>query len=89
MFLFPLSPSGEGVPSHYLTEGPIAPEFAALMEDPARLHAACQAADPPVDLPLSQCEALLSACDVSEEEPFAAMARLGLKPVQTDEIQGA
>lgn len=89
MFLFPLSPSGQEPATAYLTEGHIEPQFAALMEDPALLHAACQAADPPVDLPLSQCAALLSACDVSEDNPFAAMARMGLKPVLQDEIQGA
>lgn len=85
MFLFPLSPTGAEPSTHFLTEGPIEPQFAALMEDPALLHAACQAADPPVDLPLSQCEALLAACDVSEDEPFAAMKRMGLKPVLQEE----
>lgn len=83
MFLFPLSPTGEGEPTHYLTEGHIEQQFADLMEDPALLHAACQAAG--VDLPMSQCEALLSACDVSEEDPFTAMARMGLKPVMQEE----
>lgn len=86
MFLFPLSPTGAEPPTHYVTEGHIEEQFAALMEDPALLHAACQEAG--VTITLADCTALLAACDVSQDEPFAAMARMGLKPVQT-ETQGA
>lgn len=84
MFMFPLSSSGEEPPSHFLTEGHIEETFSVLITNSGALHQACQEAG--VELPLSYCEALLSACDVSEDNPFTAMERLALKPVLPEEI---
>lgn len=42
-------------------------------------------ADAELDVGLADVEAVLSASDVTLEEPFAAMSRLGLAMVQTTE----
>lgn len=42
---------------------------------------AAQAADPPVPCTLAEVQALFDASDITEQEPFVAMSRLGLQIV--------
>ena len=76
MFTTPLSPTGQEPVTHYISSGMISIEFAAMISDPQVMLAGCEAMGLPVSI--EQCEAILGAADVSEDSPFAAMARLGL-----------
>lgn len=77
MFSTALSPSGAVAPTHYVSAGMIEDTFAAVLADPAVMHGACQAAG--ISITLAECTALLAASDISEEPPFDALARVGLK----------
>lgn len=74
-----LSASGEEPATHYVSTGMIGIEFAAMLVDADALYAACQSVGAPITL--EQCQALVSSADVSEEQPFEAFERLGLKMV--------
>lgn len=52
---------------------------------PDQVWAACQAADPPVVCTLQQVQDLFTAADVTDEDPWTSMGRLGLQPVYTEE----
>jgi hypothetical protein len=91
MWVTPLSASGNLPATHWITEGVIGDEFAALMplwevaEDGTLTQvspgqAGVIAAQSGV--PLAQIEALFAHCDITTQEPFAAMARKGLQMVQ-------
>ncbi len=75
-----LSDTGEAPATHYISSGMIATDFAAMIESPELMFAACQEAEMPTTL--AQCESILGQADVSEEGAFEAMGRLGLKMVQ-------
>lgn len=77
MWLTPLSSTGTAPATHFISTGYIKEEFAVLMTDAQLIHNACDAS-----VPLVSIQAMLSASDISEEEPFAAMTRLSLKMVQ-------
>jgi len=62
--------------SHWISSGPISAEFAAVMSGPDVLFAACSAAG--IDVTADQCSALLETSDVSDDDPFYAMFRLGI-----------
>ena len=49
------------------------------------VYKASQAADPPVDCTLKDVQALFTDSDITEQEPFTAMQRMGLVMVQPDE----
>lgn len=52
--------------------------------DPVTVYEACQAADPPVPCTQQEVEQLFLDADMTEQEPFVAMGRLGLQLVQTE-----
>lgn len=98
MFTTPLSPDGTEPATHYISSGPIAAEFGDLLPlttfdedgvpttrpgDVATVEAIASQAG--IDLPAGTIAALFNAIDVTEQEPFAAMARLGLQIVQVSE----
>lgn len=98
MFTTGLSPTGELPATHYISSGPIAAEFGDLLPlttfdedgvpttrpgDVATVEAIASQAG--IDLPAGTIAALFNAIDVTEQEPFAAMARLGLQIVQVSE----
>lgn len=70
------APEG-AAPTHYISAGMIEDTFAAVLADPAVMHGACQAAG--ISITLAECTALLAAADISEEPPFDALARVGLR----------
>jgi len=75
MWLTELSPNGNSPATHYISSGMIQDNFYAYMNDPSLLSQAS-------GMSLSAATALLSACDVSDDETFVAMERLGLKLIQ-------
>ena len=52
---------------------------------PESLHAEAIAAQAGIDLPAGTIATLFNAIDATEQEPFTAMARLGLQIVQVAE----
>ena len=98
MFTTGLSADGTGPATHYISSGPIATEFGDLLPlttidetgepttrpgDIATVEAI--AAQAGITLPAGTIPALFAAIDVTEQEPFAAMARLGVQIVQAAE----
>lgn len=71
-----LAPEGSSEPTHYISTGMIEDQFLACVTDANALYAACQAAG--ADVTQAQCDALVAGSDVSADDPFAAMGRLGL-----------
>lgn len=82
MFTTGLSPTGLLPATHYITEGMVHDNFAALMANANALYTASQAVVPPVTATLAQCQNLLAQSDLSTDNPFVAMNRLGLKLIQ-------
>jgi hypothetical protein len=95
MFVVGLSATGKAPATHYISAGPIGDDFASLLplttvdEDgvatttPGNVAAIVYLADEKgITIDPVQLTALLDAIDVSEQPPFVAMARLGLKLVQ-------
>lgn len=79
MWITPLSANGEEPASHYISSGYIPEQFASLLTDAAAVHQAAVAQG--VSCTLAEVEAVLATSDISEDEPFAAMGRLGLQIV--------
>lgn len=80
MFTTPLSSTGTAPATHYISAGMIEDSFAGTLANAETLHAVCQMKG--VVITLAECRALLSGADVSEDEPFDAMARRELKLIQ-------
>lgn len=76
MFEVGCSADGSAPATHYISTGMIQVQFAEAISDASALHAACLGAGASVSS--SQCQALVSASDVSNEQPFDALARVGL-----------
>jgi len=76
MWQVALAPEGSPEPTHYISTGMIEDQFLSCVTDAGALYAACQAAGASVTQ--DQCQALVSGSDVSADDPFAAMGRLGL-----------
>jgi hypothetical protein len=98
MFTTGLSADGTEPASHYISSGPIANEFGDLLPltsfdeegapttrsgDVATVEAIADQAG--ISLPAGTIAALFAAIDVTEQEPFTAMARLGVQIVQVAE----
>lgn len=98
MFTTGLSPDGTEPATHYISSGPIATEFGDLLplttfdeegapttRPGAVATVEAIAAQAGIDLPAGTIAALFAAIDVTEQEPFAAMARLGVQIAQVSE----
>lgn len=98
MFTTGLSADGTEPASHYISSGPIATEFGDLLPltafdeegqpttrpgDVATVEAIADQAG--ITLPAGTIAALFDAIDVTELDPWAAMARLGVQIVQVPE----
>ncbi len=90
-----LSASGNAPATHYISAGPISSDMAALLPcssvdadgnvttAPGHPEAVpALAAKAGITTTKAQITALYASIDVSDQEPFAALARLGLKLVQ-------
>ncbi len=95
MFTTALSATGELPATHYISSGPIAAEFGDMLPlttfdeegqsttRPGNVAVVEAIADQAgITLPAGTIAALFAAIDVTEQEPFTAMARLGLVIVQ-------
>ena len=95
MFTTPLSPTGQEPSTHFISAGAIEEPFAQqlpLIEFPADTEPVIHPGQPKLiahlaaaqgmEITLEQVQALLAASDVSEQEAFAALARLGLQIAQ-------
>ncbi len=86
MYTTELSPTGALPATHFISSGMLGTGFVALLGNPAALHAyALQGAAAQgitLTVTLAQTQTLVPLCDVSAQEPFAVMARLGLQMVQ-------
>jgi hypothetical protein len=80
MFTAALSPSGNPPATHYVSTGPMDADLMAALASANALYAACQAAG--ANVPLATCQKLVAESDVSAEQAFTALDRLGLKLVQ-------
>ncbi len=100
MFTTPLSADGTEPASHYISSGQIANEFGYLLPlttfdeegqpttrpgDIATVEAIADQAG--ITLPAGTIAALFAAIDVTAQEPFAVMARLGLVMVQAEAVE--
>ena len=99
MFITALSADGAEPATHYISSGLIEDRFAALLPLDAlvddvwtRTYEGMAStvvqlyneAKPDTPITLEQVQAVFAGADVCEEEPQAAMARLGLQMVQPD-----
>jgi len=98
MFTTGLSATGTEPATHYISSGGIAPHFADILplttidEEGNASTRQCNvefvegiAAQAGIPLLAGTIAALFAAIDVSEQEPFTALARLGLQITQTQE----
>lgn len=89
MWTCPLSSTGTAPVTHWISSGFIDADYAALLPIdgaggyPEMIVQMC--ADAGLNVSLADVEALLNASDVTTEEPFAALARLGLQLVTQEE----
>lgn len=84
MWTTPLSANSVEPASHYISSGYIPEQFASLLTDPVAVYEAAIAQG--VTCTLKEVEEVLSSSDISEEEPFVAMGRMGLKIINPSEI---
>lgn len=77
-----ISPSGSAPATAYVSTGAIGNEFVEVLTDADLMFAMTQ--DAGLDVSLAQCQALVGGSDVTDEEPFAAFERLGLKMIQQE-----
>lgn len=102
MFTTPLSPTGQEPATHYISSGAIEEPFAQLLplaEFPADAEPVIYPGQPDLVAQMASAQgmtvtpeevrALLAASDVTEQEAFTALARLGLQitqlPLETTE----
>lgn len=79
MFATALSADGNEPASHWISSGLILEDFAQMLENPAMVYAAAEQVG--IELPEGSIEALLSHCDISDEQAETTLARLGLQYV--------
>ena len=79
MFSTGLSANGSAPATHFVSTGLIGERFAECIAAGETLHAACVEAGASVTR--AQADALVAGSDVTEEAPFVAFERLGLKLV--------
>lgn len=84
MFTTGLSANGDIPFTHYVSSGMIEEQFAYVMTDPATMAMFCVNAGRQITV--EECTALLSACDVTDEDPHAALARVGLTMLTTEQL---
>jgi hypothetical protein len=80
MLTTPLSPTGEGEPTHYGSSGQLWRQFVDLLADPQAIFDAAGG-----QVPLATIEAMLAASTIRVgENPHAVLAELGLVIVSAD-----
>lgn len=82
MFATALSADGAEPASHWVSSGLILQDFAQMLENPAIVYTAAEQVG--IELPEGSVEALLSHCDISDEQAETTLARIGLQYVVED-----
>ena len=82
MFVTPLSATGIYPATHYISTGMIGVEFASMLETAQGLVDGASQLGVTIDL--ATAEYLLTNADISDEEPFVAMERLGLQMINEE-----
>lgn len=82
MFATALSADGAEPATHWISSGLIEDQFATMLENPAMVYGAAEQVG--IELPQGSVEALLSQCDISDEQAETTLARLGLQYVVAD-----
>ena len=82
MFTAALSSTGLAPATHYISTGPMDAQLMLALESADSLYAACQEAG--ANVSLAVCEKLINESDISDEQPFTAMERLGLSLCQEE-----
>lgn len=82
MWTTPLSATGSYPATHYISTGMIGVEFASMLESAQGLVDG--AAQLGVTVDLATAEYMLTNADISDEEPFVAMERLGLQMINEE-----
>lgn len=89
MFIVGLSPNGSSPPTHFVSSGLIDAQFAALLPlvddetTPGQPDVVVAlAAEAGITIEQSAIEALFAACDVTEDDPHARIAALGLRVIE-------
>lgn len=80
MWTTALSADGTEPATHYISSGYIPEQFANLLTDPVGVYEAATAQG--VTTTQDAVDDIFANADISDEEPFSAMARLGLVIVQ-------
>jgi hypothetical protein len=86
MYVTGLSATGIAPATHFISSGMVPLKYAQCMANPTKMFtdaSAAYAADQ-VAFPYTQLQVTnnLALCDVSQDNPFAAMARMGLQMVR-------
>lgn len=84
MYTTGLSPTGDEPFTHYISSGMIEEEFGVVLQDAALMAQMCT--DKGRSILQLECQALLTACDITEEDPFVALARMGLVMLTAEEL---
>lgn len=88
MYTTPCSPTGNLPATHYISSGLLSIEAATILPDAVALHntAVTNAAKQNIPFAITQPETtdIVAKTDLSEEPPFVALARLGLKLIHTN-----
>jgi len=84
MFTTGLSATGEEPFTHYISTGMIEDQFAAVLANGVLMASLCVGAGRQITA--LECTSLLAACDISEDEPFAALERLRLKLLTAEQL---
>ncbi len=79
MWTTPLSPTGADPATHYISTGYVPEQFANLLTDPVAVYDAATVQG--VETTQEAVDELMAAADISDEEPFVAMGRLGVSIV--------
>ncbi|MNK80460.1 hypothetical protein D3C87_1001750 [compost metagenome] len=85
MFTTGLSADGDLPYTHYISSGMIEEQFGAVLADPALMTLLAVDAGRALTTVL-ECTTLLAACDITEEEPFAALERMALVMLNAEEL---
>jgi hypothetical protein len=83
MWVTPCCPKEGGLVSHYISHGPIAEQFAVMLESTENLFVGLTAMSIPITF--EQCTFIMANADVSDAGWEAALDRMGLK-LMTEEI---
>lgn len=85
MFTTGLSADGDLPYTHYISSGMIEEQFGPVLADPLIMSAYAIELGRVLTTVL-ECTTLLAACDITEEDPFPALERMGLVMLTPDEL---